>query len=131
MDSKSDATESKKFAQNYFLENMRTSYDFWHQIYKNSPVNISLIWKKAIDSNSEFIEQFQKAWEINSQKSNSDLQQFLEKWAKSIRESNFKNASESISQYFNDLSDSQTKFSIEVLKMIEGYWRNIQDKNIE
>ena len=55
---------------------------FGIKFYNNSPVNISLIWKKALDSNSEFIEQFQKAWEINSQQSSSDLQQFLEKLGK-------------------------------------------------
>ena len=131
MVTKSDLTESKKFTQNYFFENMKKSYEFWHKIYGDSPINVPLIWKKALDSNSEFLDKFQNAWEFNAKKSRSDLQQFLENWANSIKESNFEKANKSISQYWINLSDSQTKFNVEVLQMLEDYWRNIQNKNIE
>ncbi|MGD8707897.1 MAG: hypothetical protein PVI88_04355 [Nitrosopumilaceae archaeon] len=110
---------------------MKKSYDFWHQIYDDSPINIPLIWKKALESNSEFAANFKKAWDDKTKKTEFDLQQFLEMWSDSIRESDFKKATKSISQYCVNVSDSQTKLYLEVLEMLERYWRNIQDKNIE
>lgn len=122
---------ANEFHKNYFFENMKKSYDFWHQIYDDSPINIFLIWKKALESNSEFATNFKKAWDDNTKKAESDLRQFLETWSDSIRESDFKKATKSISQYYVNVSDSQTKLYLEVLEMLEKYWKNIQDKNIE
>lgn len=110
---------------------MKKSYDFWHQIYDDSPVNIFLIWKKALESNSEFMTSFERVWKENAKKSESDFQQFLETWSASIRESNFEKATKSISQYCINMSGSQTKLYLQLLEMLEKYWRNIQDKNIE
>lgn len=126
-----NVSASNEFFKNYFFENMKKSYDFWHQIYDDSPINIFLIWKKALESNSEFATNFKKAWDDNTKKSEFDLQQFLEAWSDSIRESDFKKATKSISQYCVNVSDSQTKLYLQVLEMLEKYWRNIQDKNIE
>jgi len=126
-----NVSAANEFYKNYFFENMKKSYDFWHQIYDDSPINIFLIWKKALESNSEFATNFKKAWDDNTKKSEFDLQQFLETWSDSIRESDFKKATKSISQYCVNVSDSQTKLYLQVLEMLEKYWRNIQDKNIE
>ena len=131
MEKNQNVSASNKFYKNYFFENMKKSYDFWHQIYDESPVNIFLIWKKTLESNSEFAVNFKKAWEDNTKKGELNLQQFLEMWSDSIRESDFKKATKSISQYCVNVSDSQTKLYLEVLDMLEKYWRNIQDKNIE
>ncbi|MDX1440950.1 MAG: hypothetical protein R3237_00645 [Nitrosopumilaceae archaeon] len=131
METKSEPPESMIFTQNYLFENMKKSYEFWHQIYDDSPINIPLVWKKALESNSRFLNQLQEAWKINTRESESNLQKFLESWGNSIKESNFQKATKSLSQYLTNFSDSQTKFNIEILKMLEEYWRNIQDKNIE
>lgn len=131
MEKNQNVSASNEFYKNYFFENMKKSYDFWHQIYDESPVNIFLIWKKTLESNSEFAANFKKAWEDNTKKGELNLQQFLEMWSDSIRESDFKKATKSISQYCVNVSDSQTKLYLEVLDMLEKYWRNIQDKNIE
>ena len=128
---KSDLTESQKFTQNYFFENMKKSYEFWNAVYTDSPINVPLVWKKALDSNSAFLKQVQEAWNVNAKESEEDLQQFLQTWSNSIKEKDFEKAIKSSSQYWTDFSESQTKFNVKVLKMLEEYWKNIQDKNIE
>lgn len=110
---------------------MKKSYDFWHQVYVDSPLNISLIWKKALESNLELSTKLQKELQNSTQLGEINLKNFLEEWNQSIRESNFKKAVNSISHFWINASDTQTKFYFEILGMLENYWRNIQDKNIE
>lgn len=131
MNSNLDESELKESSKNYFYENMKKSYGFWHQIYVDSPVNISLIWKKISESNSEIISEISNVLKDNSKKTETDFQQFLESWSYSIRENNFEKAINSTSKYWINVSDSQTKFYSEIIKMLEKYWRDIQDKNIE
>jgi hypothetical protein len=131
VNAKSDLSKSKEYSKNYLLENMKKSYDYWHQIYADSPINIPLIWKKALDSNAEFMTKYQKVWKDTSQKSESDFRQFLETRSNSIRESDFKKATNSVSQYWSNISASQTEFYSEILTMLEEYWKNVQKKNIE
>ena len=110
---------------------MKKSYDFWHQVYVNSPLNISLIWKKALESNLEINTKLQKGLQSTTQQGQFDLKKFLDEWNQSIRESDFKKAINSISHFWINTSDTQTKFYFEILGMLEKYWSNIQDKNIE
>jgi vacuolar-type H+-ATPase subunit H len=126
-----DNSEPKNSVDDYFYENMKKSYDFWHHVYLDSPLNISLIWKKALESNLEISTKLQKELQNTAQKGQTDLKKFLEEWHESIRESNFKKAVNSISHFWINSSDTQTKFYFEMLEMLEKYWRNIQDKNIE
>ena len=81
---KSDLSESQKFTQNYFFENMKKSYEFWNGVYTDSPINVPLVWKKALDSNSAFLKQVQEAWNVNAKESEEDLQEFLKSNFKSF-----------------------------------------------
>jgi len=38
-----------------FEEKMKQSFEFWHKNYIDSPLNYTLVWKKALESNSEII----------------------------------------------------------------------------
>ena len=131
MNTNFDISKSNKSTDNYFYETMKKSYEFWHQVYVDSPLNISLIWKKALESNLEISTKLQKELQNSAQQGQIDLKKFLEEWHQSIRESDFKKATNSISHFWINTSDTQTKFYFEILGMLEKYWRDIQDKNIE
>jgi hypothetical protein len=129
-----EKSQSNFSKNNYLLESMRQSYTFWHQIYGDSPVNIPLIWKKALDTNYGIQKEIGQTWKNNSENvSKIQIEQFLDWWAFIIKKSNFKIESKSIREWeelWNNSSDEQFKIYSDIL-MFEKYWKNIQDKNIE
>ena len=114
---------------------MKNSFEFWHKNYIDAPLNYTLIWKKALESNSEILKQIEKAWR-NTIKQNTEIQmeQFLDCWSQAIRKSNFELAKKPIQQwqeFWESTTDEQFKIYAKVLKMLESYWKNEQSKSIE
>lgn len=115
-----------------FLDTLRKSYEFWNQVYQDSHLNIPLIWKKALQSNSENIKQIEKVWrQTNPQNFQINLVQFLDLWATVIRESNYENLKDFPIEYYTKISEEQLKAYSKILDLLQNYWRNIQEKNIE
>ncbi len=50
---------------NYLVDTMKQSFEFWHNNYQDSLVNYPLVWKKALESDSEIMKKV-KTWEKNS-----------------------------------------------------------------
>ena len=117
---------------NYLIEHMKQSFEFWHDIYNDSLINCPLIWKKAIVSNSEIMEKIDDAWK-NSIKQNSEdqMQQFLELWFYAIRRSSFKIIMQDWEEFSKNMSEKQLLVCVQVIQMTKQYWKDIQDKNIE
>ena len=120
---------------NYLLETMNKSYDFWHKVYEDSPINIPLIWKKALEKNFEIQKEIENAWKNNLENvSKMQMQQFLDWWALMIKQPNFKIESRTIQEWeeiWKNTTDQQFKVYSDILVMFEKYWKNIQDKNFE
>ncbi len=120
---------------NDLMETMKQSFEYWHKIYDDSPINIPLVWKKGIESNSEILKKIEEVWK-NNMKQNAEIQmqQFLESWSYAIRNSSFeiaKNSMQEWQEFWKNTTDAQFKIYAEVLEMLGTYWKNIQDKNIE
>ena len=117
---------------NYLIEHMKQSFEFWHDVYNDSLINCPLIWKKAIVSNSEIMEKIDDAWK-NSIKQNSEdqMQQFLELWFYAIRRSSFKIIMQDWEEFSKNMSEKQLLVCVQVIQMTKQYWKDIQDKNIE
>jgi len=113
---------------------MKHSYEFWHKNYSDSLVNYSLVWKKALTSNFEIMKKME-SWRKNSyQNTESTMEQFLEIWSQSIRESTFEMAKKSIQSYeeiWKDMSEEQFREYAKILQILESYWKDIQRKSIE
>ena len=117
---------------NYLIEHMKQSFEFWHDIYNDSLVNCPLIWKKAIVSNSEIMEKIDDAWKNNiKQNSEDQMQQFLELWFYAIRRSSFKIIMQDWEEFAKNMSEKQLLVCVQVIQMTKQYWKDIQDKNIE
>ena len=117
------------------VETMRQSFEFWHRTFEDSPINILLVWKKAIESNTEIMKKIEEIWKDN-QKQNPKIQmfQFLEFWSIATRKSNFEKAKKSMQEweeFWKNTTDVQFEIYVEVLELLETYWKNIQDKAIE
>jgi hypothetical protein len=74
-------------------------------------------------------------WEKNS-KQNAEIimEEFFEMWSYAIRKPNFELAKKTIQNWENfwkNATDEQFRVCSEVLQMIEKYWREIQNKDIE
>lgn len=131
-----DLSNSKIFTtSNPLVGTMRESFEFWHKTYDESPINISLVWKKATESNFEIMEKIEEIWgENKSQNANIQMVQFLEFWSIATREPNFEKAKMVMQQgqeFWKNITDVQFKIFVEVLNLLETYWKNIQDKAIE
>ena len=134
--------EDKKLPQDTVFQSsgdlvdvMKNSFEFWHKNYIDAPLNYTLVWKKALESNSEILKQIEKAWR-NTIKQNTEIQmeQFLDYWSQAIRKSNFELAKKPIQQwqeFWENTTDEQFKIYAKVLKMLESYWKDIQSKSIE
>ena len=122
-------------ASDELIEAMKHSFEFWHKTYEDSPINYPLVWKKALESNSEIIKRAERVWKNNIQQSTENqMQQFLESWARVIRKSNFEIAKSTIQEwqeFWRDTTNEQFKIYAEVLEMLEAYWKNMQSKSIE
>ena len=116
------------------LDIMKQSFKFWHENYTNSLVNYSLVWKKALESDSEIVEKIE-TWKKNSnQNTRIIIEQFFEMWSYAIRKSNFEIARKSIQEwegFWKNATGEQFRVCSEILQMIETYWKEIQNKNIE
>ena len=136
MDKGKESSESKiTSANNDLVQSMKESFEFWHKTFEDSLVNYPLVWNKAIKSNSEIQKKIHEAWKKNSiHNAETQIQQFLELWSYTIRKSNFEIAKKSMQQwqeFWKNTTNEQFKTYTEILKMLEMYWKNIQDKNIE
>ena len=116
------------------LDIMKQSFKFWHENYTTSLVNYSLVWKKALESDSEIVEKIE-TWKKNSnQNTKIIIEQFFEMWSYAIRKSNFEIARKSIQEwegFWKNATGEQFRVCSEILQMIETYWKEIQSKNIE
>lgn len=120
---------------NSLVETMRKSFEFWHKTYDDSPINISLVWKKATDSNFEIMKKIEETLGGNkNQNENIQMTQFLQFWSIAIKESNFEKAKvvmQEWQEFWKNTTDEQFKIYIEILDLLETYWKNIQAKAIE
>jgi hypothetical protein len=117
---------------NYLREVMKQSFEFWHGIYDDSLINCPLIWKKAIESNSEITEKITKAWKNNvNQNAEDQIQQFLELWSYTIRKSSFKIPMQDWEKFSKNMTEKQLMVYVQIIQMTKQYWKGIQDKNIE
>ena len=118
-----------------FLEPMRKSFEFWHKTYDDSPINVSLVWKKATESNFEIMKKIEEIWgEPMNQNTNIQMTQFLQFWSIATRKSNFEKAKIAMQEwkeFWKNTTDKQFEIYVEVLNLLETYWKNIQDKAIE
>ncbi len=110
---------------------MKQSFEFWHN---DSRINYPLVWKKALESDSKVMKKVE-TWEKSStQNTGIIMEEFFEMWAYAIQKSNFEMATSSIQEwgrFWRNATDEQFRVCSEVLEMIEKYWRDIQNKNIE
>ena len=119
-------------ANNYLRESMKQSFEFWHGIYNDSLVNCPLVWKKAIESNSEIMEKITEAWKNNiKQNAEVQMQQFLELWSYAIRNSSFKIPMQDWEKFSKNMTEKQLMVCVQIIQMTKQYWKGIQDKNIE
>jgi hypothetical protein len=122
-------------ADNDFKEILKQSFEFWHNNYIDSPLNYTLVWKKALESNFEIIKRLEKFWEKNTNKIREiQMQQFFEMWSYAIRKSNFEMAKKSMQdweEFWEDITDEEFRTYAEILQMIEKYWKDIQTRNFE
>ena len=118
----------------YLADAMKQSFEFWHNNYLDSLINYPLVWKKALESDSEIMKKV-KTWEKNSiQNTGIIMEEFFEMWSYAIRKSTFEQAKKSIQDwegFWKNATDEQFSVCSEILQMIEKYWREIQNKNIE
>lgn len=117
------------------VDAMKHSFDFWHKNYVDAPLNYTLVWKKALESNSEILAKIEKTWQ-NTIKQSTEIQmeQFLEYWSQAIQKPSFELAKKPIQQwqeFWESTTDEQFRIYAEVLKMLETYWKNEQNKSIE
>ncbi len=114
-------------------EAMKHSFEFWQKHFTTSLVNYPLVWKKALESNSELMKKIENVWKMNAiQNSEMQMQQFFEMWAYAIRKSNFeitKNSVQYWENFWKNTTDEQFRIYKELLQMIEKYWTDIQNKN--
>ena len=117
------------------VDMMKKSFEFWHNNYIDSPLNYTLVWKKALESNSEIIKRLEKFWEKNTNKIREiQMQQFFEMWSYAIRKSNFEMAKKSMQgweEFWEDTTDEEFRTYADILQMIEKYWKDIQTRNFE
>ncbi len=136
MDSKNEKTiQSTILSPNDDLSKiMNLSFEFWHNNYQDSFINYPLVWKKALESDSEIMKKV-KTWEKNSiQSTGIIMEEFFEMWSYAIRKSTFEQAKKSIQDwkgFWKNATDEQFSICGEILQMIEKYWVDIQSKNIE
>jgi hypothetical protein len=119
-------------ANNYLRESMKQSFEFWHGVYNDSLINCPLVWKKAIESNSEIMEKITEAWKNNiKQNAEDQMQQFLELWSYAIRKSSFKIPMQDWEKFSKHMTEKQLMVYVQIIQMTKQYWKGIQDKNIE
>jgi hypothetical protein len=113
---------------------MKQSFEFWHNNYQDSFINYPMVWKKALESDSEIMKKV-KTWEKNSiQSTGIIMEEFFEMWSYAIQKSTFEQAKKSIQDwdgFWKNATDEQFSVCSEILQMIEKYWADIQSKNIE
>ena len=119
---------------NYLTDSLQKSFDYWSWVDEDSRIECLLAWKKILNSNSEIIKN-QEIW-IDGVKHDTEkyVHQFLESWSHAIEEPDFESAKRSMQKWqdlWNKTTDENVKFLAKVLELIETYWKDIQNKNIE
>jgi hypothetical protein len=121
-------------SNNYLEDTMKQSFEFWHNNYQDSLVNYPLVWKKALESDSEIMKKVITLEKNSIQNTGIIMEEFFEMWSYAIRKSTFEQAKKSIQDwqgFWKNATNEQFRTCSEVLQMIEKYWREIQIKNIE
>lgn len=121
-------------ADKYLLQIMKQSFEFWNKNYNDTLINYPLVWKKALESDSKIMKKVER-WEKNSNQNTGILmEEFFEMWSYAIRKSNFELAKKTIQNwnaFWKNATDEQFRVCSQVLQMIEKYWMEIQNKDIE
>ena len=121
-------------SHNELRDIIKQSFEFWHKKYNNSMLNYPLVWKKALETDTEIMKKIEM-WKTNSnQNIEIILDQFFEMWSYAIRKSNFEIAKKSMQsweKFWKNTTDEQFVACSEILHMIEKYWKEIESKNIE
>ena len=52
---KEEISELNLLTMNNSVELMKHSFEYWHKKYTDSLINCSLVWKKALESDSEIL----------------------------------------------------------------------------
>ncbi|MGI9566858.1 MAG: hypothetical protein ACR2LL_07590 [Nitrosopumilus sp.] len=114
---------------------MKQSFEFWHNNYIDSPLNYPLVWKKALESNSEIVKKIKETWKKNTKQiAEIQIQQFFEMWSYAIRKSDFEIAIKSMQdweEFWKNMTDEESKIFAEILQAIGNYWKDVQSKNFE
>jgi hypothetical protein len=121
-------------SHNYLGNLIKQSFEFWHKKYDDSMLNYPLIWKKAIETDSEIIKKIVSLKDNSDKNIENTLDQFFEMWSYAIRKSNFEMAKKSMhswEKFWKNTTDEQFRTCSEILQLIEKYWKEIQSKNIE
>ena len=137
-----NATENKKifqsksmFENNDLEEITKQNFEYWHKKYMDSPLNYPLVWKKAMESNFEIMKKIEHVRKKNTkQVTTIQMQQFFDMWSNVIRISNFEIAKKTMQdwgEFWKNATDEEFRTCVEVLQMIQNYWKEIQNKNIE
>ena len=133
MDSK-EVLKFSSLAASSSVEIMKQSFKYWHERYTDSMINYSLVWKKALESNSEILEKIEKLRKNSEHGTDVIIEQFFDMWSQAIRESNFEMAIKSVQkqgEFWKNLTGEQFTLCNEIFQMIGKYWKDIQNKNIE
>ena len=131
---KEDTLQFSFHPTNEFVKIMENSFKFWHKKYVDSMINYSLVWKKALESDSQILQKMKEFQNNSKYDSDVIIEQFFEMWAYGIRETNFETALTTIKnwkEFWKNLTGEQFRMCSEILQMVEKYWENIQRKNIE
>ena len=133
-DDDSDNDQDLLFADESLSKTLKQSFDFWHGNYVDSLINYSLVWKKALDSNADILKRMDILTKTTKNNSEILLYDFFDLWSHAIRESSFEIAKKFIldsDDFWKNTSEKQFRIYVDILKVIEKYWYNIQSKNIE
>ena len=134
IEEESKNNQESLFSDESITKTLKQSFDFWHQNYVDSLINCSLVWKKALESNSEILKRMDQLRKTTSVNSETLLYDFFDLWSHAIRQSSFEIAKKSIlnsDEFWKNTTEEQLRIYADILQMIEKYWNNIQSKNIE
>jgi hypothetical protein len=117
------------------LEAMKQSYDFWQNTSKDSFLNYPLVWKKALESNAEFMKKIETVWEKSTNRNSTEqISKFFEMWNILLQKPTSDSIKTSMKNWeglWKTSTAEQFKMYREILEMMAKYWETIQKKNFE
>ena len=117
------------------LEAMKQSYDFWQNTSKDSFLNYPLVWKKALESNAEFMKKIETVWEKSTNRNSTEqISKFFEMWNILLQKptsDSIKTSMKNWESLWKTSTAEQFKMYREILEMMAKYWETIQKKNFE